>query len=117
MLLLAIYDVPEVIHTDKLWSYRAALQQLPVLHGMEHVQVVATARCTTLVEPPYRPTRQQERLQLGFKRWRRTQEFLDLHARASNLHRHTRTTVPAALRRSRQSAALRLWQEAMQRAA
>jgi len=48
--LLSEYDVPEIIHTDKLWSYGAALRELPVLHGVEHVQVVSTARCNNLVE-------------------------------------------------------------------
>ncbi|PTA66464.1 IS6 family transposase, partial [Deinococcus arcticus] len=40
-----------------------------------------------------------------------------LHARVSNLHRHTRTTVPATLRRSHQSAALLRLREAMQQVA
>ena len=117
MCLLEKYHVPEVIHTDKLWSCRAALRELPVLHTVEHVQVVSTARCNNLVEQSHRPTRQQERSQLSFKRRRRTQEFLALHARVSNLYRHTRTTVPATLRRSKQSAAVRLWREAMEQAA
>ena len=115
--LLGEYDVPEVIHTDKLWSYGAALREVPVLHAVEHVQVVSTARCNNLVEQSHRPTRQQERGQLGFKRRKRTQEFLALHARVSNLHRHTRTTVPATLRRSHQSAALLRLREAMQQVA
>ena len=115
--LLGEYDVPEVIHTDKLWSYGAALREVPVLHAVEHVQVISTARCNNMVEQSHRPTRQQERSQLGFKRRKRTQEFLALHARVSNLHRHTRTTVPATLRRSHQSAALLRWREAMQQVA
>ncbi|MBZ9753583.1 IS6 family transposase [Deinococcus sp. HMF7604] len=114
--LLSESEVPEVIHTDKLWSYGTGIRELPVLHGVEHVQVVSAARCNNLVEQSHRPTRQQERSQLGFKRRQRTQEFPALHARVSNLHRHTRTTVPAALRRSHQSAALLLWREAMQQA-
>ncbi|WP_412030198.1 IS6 family transposase [Deinococcus yunweiensis] len=115
--LLGEFEVPEVIHTDKLWSYGAALRTLPVLHGVEYVQVVSAAWCNTLVEQSHRPTRQQERSQLGFKRRQRTQEFLALHARVSNLHRHTRTTVPADLRRRNQTGALRLWNEALQQAA
>ncbi|SMB86042.1 IS6 family transposase [Deinococcus hopiensis] len=114
--LLRQHDVPEVIHTDKLWSYGAALRELPVLQGVEHVQVVSTARCNNIVEQSHRPTRQQERAQLGFKRRRRTQEFLALHARVSNLHRQTRTTTPTALRRSNQTTALLLWQEVLQQA-
>ncbi|BDP44258.1 IS6 family transposase (plasmid) [Deinococcus aetherius] len=82
--LLSEYDVPEVIHTDKLWSYGAALRGLPVLHIVEHVQVASTARCNNLIEQSHRPTRRQERSQLGFKRRRRTQEFLALHAQVSS---------------------------------
>lgn len=48
--LVETYDVPEVIHTDKLWSYGAALREVPVLHGVEHLQVVFTAHCNNLVE-------------------------------------------------------------------
>ena len=99
MRLLETYDVPEVIHTDKLRSSGAALRELPVLHDVEHVQVVSTARWNNLVEQSHRPTRQQERSQPGFKRRRRPQEFLDLYARLSNLYRHTRTTgLPPILR-------------------
>ncbi|MBB5363742.1 putative transposase [Deinococcus humi] len=115
--LLREHNVPEVIQTDKLWSYGAAIRELPVLHTVEHIQVISTARCNNLVEQSHRPTRQQERAQLGFKRRPRTQEFLALHARTSNLHRQTRTATPAPLRRTNQTAALRLWREAMQQAA
>ncbi|WP_084045272.1 IS6 family transposase [Deinococcus hopiensis] len=114
--LLGQHNVPKVIHTDKLWSYGAVLRELPVLHVVEHIRVVSTARCNTIVEQSHRPTRQQERAQLGFKRRQRTQELLALHARVSNLHRHTRTTTPAALRRSDQTTALLLWQEVLQQA-
>lgn len=115
--LLGEYNVPKVIHTDKLWSYGAAIRKLPVLHTMEHAQVVSTARCHDLVEQSHRPTRPHERSQLGFKRQRRTQDFLALHARTSNLHRQTRTTILAPRRRTNQTAALLLWQEAMHQAA
>ncbi|GGS07014.1 IS6 family transposase [Deinococcus sedimenti] len=115
--LLGEFEVPEAIHTDKLWSYGAAMRALPVLHNVEHVQVVSAARCNNLIEQSHRPTRQQERSQLGFKRRERTQEFLALHARVSNLHRHTRTTVSAGLRRRNQTETLRLWREVMQQVA
>ncbi|WP_189059943.1 DDE-type integrase/transposase/recombinase, partial [Deinococcus daejeonensis] len=131
--LLGEYDVPEAIHTDTLWSYGTAIRALPVLHGVEHGQVVSAARCNNLVEQSHRPTRQQQRSvqsrlwtrcqreeqrsQLGFKRRERTQEFLALHARVSNLHRHTRTTVSADRRRRNQTETLRLWREVMQQVA
>ena len=112
--LLREYDVPTIVQTDKLRSYVAAISALSVLHSVEHVQVLSTARCNNLVEQSHRPTRQQERSQLGFKRRQRTQEFLALHARISNLHRHARTTVRAAIRRINQSAARSLWNTTMQ---
>ncbi|MCF2906715.1 DDE-type integrase/transposase/recombinase, partial [Octadecabacter sp. CECT 8868] len=90
---------------DKLWSYGAAIREIPVLHRVEHIQVASTARCNNLVEQSHRPTRQQERQQIGFKRRQRTQEFLALHARTSNLHRQTRTTVTASQRRMNQTSA------------
>ncbi|GAA5512763.1 hypothetical protein Dcar01_01486 [Deinococcus carri] len=79
--LLGEYDVPEVIHTDKLWSYGVALRQLPVLHTVEHIQVVSTARCNNLIEQSHRPTRWQERQQCGFRSRRRTGARLSRSAR------------------------------------
>ncbi len=110
--LLVNYDVPDVIHTDKLWSCRAAIRELPVLHSVEHVQVISMARCNNLFKQSHCPTRQQERSQIGFKNPRRAQEFLALHARVSNLQQHTRTTVPAHLRRTNQTCAQLAWQHA-----
>ncbi|BDP43809.1 IS6 family transposase (plasmid) [Deinococcus aetherius] len=115
--LLGEYEVPEVIHTDKLWSYGAALRELPVLHTVEHVRVVSTARCNNLIEQSHRPTRQQERQQRGFRSRKRAQGFLDLHARISNLHHPARPTVPACYRRHHQQAAFKTWQEAVSQAA
>jgi len=112
--LLMNYDVPDVIHTDKLWSYGAAIRELPVLHSVEHIQVIRAARCNNLIEQSHRPTRQQERSQIGFKSSRRAQEFLALHARVSNLQQHTRTTVSAHLRRSNQNRAHLAWQHAVE---
>jgi len=111
--LLTNDDVPDVIHTDKLWRYGAAIRALPMLHAVEHVQVISTVRCNNLIEQSHRPTRAQERSQLGFKNPRRAQDFLTLHARVSNLHQSTRTTVPALNRRRNQSKAPLAWQRAI----
>ncbi len=115
--LLGEYDVPDVMHTDKLWSYGAALRELPVLHSVEHVQVVSTARCNNLIEQSHRPTRRQERQQRGFRSRRRAQGFLDLHARITNLHHPARCTVPAHHRRHHQKQAFNLWRAVVQQAA
>ncbi len=115
--LLGEYDVPEVIRTDKLWSYGAALRQLPVLHTVEHIQVVSTARCNNLIEQSHRPTRRQERQQCGFRSRRRAQGFLNLHARITNLHHSACSTSPARPRRSHQQAAFKSWREVVQQVA
>ncbi|WP_084045068.1 IS6 family transposase [Deinococcus hopiensis] len=101
------YDVPEIIHTDKLWSDGAALRELPLLHSVEHVQVISTARCNNLIEQSHRPTRRQERQQRGCRSRQRGQGFLDLHARVSNLHHSARSTLPAPQRRFYQEKAFR----------
>ncbi|GGO39242.1 IS6 family transposase [Deinococcus humi] len=111
------YDTPEVIHTDKLWSYGAALRELPVLHPVEHVQVIATARCNNLIEQSHRPTRKQERQQRGFKSRRRAQGFLNLHARITNLHHPARSTVPAPQRRFHQEKVFKTWRQVVEQAA
>ena len=64
--LLGEYDVPKGVQTDKLRRYGAAIRALPVFHSVEHGQVESTVRCTNLVEQSHRPTRQQERAQVGF---------------------------------------------------
>ena len=99
----------EVIHTDHLRSYGAAIRELPSLVNVDHQQVISTARCNNLIEQSHRPTRRQERSQQGFKRRKRTQEFLSLHARIENLHHHSRTSVSATTRRSNQKQAFRTW--------
>ena len=107
--LLGEYDVPEVIQTDQLRSYQAAIRGLPSLDGVDHQQVISTARCNNSVEQSHRPTRRQDRQQAGFKRRKRAQEFLHLHARIENLHHHSRTSVSAATRKSNQQQAFQTW--------
>ena len=109
--LLSECYVPDTIYTDKLASYGAAIRAIPALEAVNHQQVISTARCNNLIEQSHRPTRRQERGQLGFRTLKRTQGFLNLHARITNLQRHTRTTVPAHLRRSNQQRALQMWRQ------
>ncbi|MFC3859482.1 IS6 family transposase [Deinococcus antarcticus] len=111
--LLSAYETPTVIHTDKLGSYGAAIRDLHELHDVEHREVISTARCNNLIEQSHRPTRNQERSQKGFKTIKKAQKFLDLHARTSNLHQHTRTTVTAETRRNNQRTAFQTWNEAV----
>jgi len=107
--LLCEYNVPEVIHTDQLRSYGAAIREIPSLINVDHQQVISTARCNNVIEQSHRPTRRQERQQQGFKRWKRAQEFLSLHARMTNLYHHSRTSVSAQTRRSNQNEAFQTW--------
>ncbi|GAA4000412.1 hypothetical protein GCM10022631_09100 [Deinococcus rubellus] len=107
--LLEEYDVPEVIHTDQLRSYGAAIREILSLADVNHQQVISTARCNNVIEQSHRPTRRQERIQQGFRRRKRAQEFLSLHARVTNLHHHSRTSVSAATRRENQKHAFQTW--------
>ncbi|MFB9990428.1 IS6 family transposase [Deinococcus oregonensis] len=107
--LLGEYDVPEVIHTDQLQSYGAAIREIPSLTDALHHQVISKAQCNNIVEQEHRPTRRQERSQQGFRRRKRAQAFLSLHARMTNLHHHSRTSVCAAVRRNNQKQAFQTW--------
>ena len=107
--LLGEYDVPEVIHTDQLGSYGAAIREIPSLTEVDHQRVVSAARCNNIIEQEHRSTRRQERSQQGFRRPKRAQEFLSLHARITNLHHHSRTSVTAATRKNNQKQAFQTW--------
>jgi putative transposase len=115
--LLGDHEVPDTVCTDKLASYGAAIRELPALEAVDHRQVISTARCNNPIEQSHRPTRGQERSQLGFRQVKRTQGFLELHARISNLHGCSRSTTPAHDRRSRLSFALRSWTAVVQQTA
>jgi hypothetical protein len=54
--LLGEYDVPEVIHTDQLRSYGAAIREIPSLINVDHQQVISTARCNNIIEQEHRST-------------------------------------------------------------
>ena len=103
--LLGEYHVPDTICTDQLRSYGAAIREIPSLVNVDHQQVISTARCNNVIEQEHRSTRRQERSQQGFRRRKRAQEFLNLHARVTNLHHHSRTSVTAATRRTNQNKA------------
>jgi len=103
------YDVPEVIYTDQLRSYGAAIRELPSLIDVDYQRVISTARFNNIVEQFHHSTRRQQRSQQGFRRRRRAQEFLSLHARIENLHHHSRTSVSAQIRRSKQLQPFQTW--------
>ena len=115
--LLGVYDVPDTVCTDKLASYGAAIRELPILNDVDHQQVISTARCNNLIEQSHRPTRCQERSQLGFRKVKRAQGFLDLHARITNLHGPARSTLPAHDRRHALTIALQTRKSVVQQVA
>lgn len=88
-----------------------AIRELPTLAHVDHQQVISTSRCNDVIKKLHRPTRRRERQQQGFKRKKRTQEFLHhhsridnlhLHARIENLYHHSRTSVSATTTRNNQ---------------
>ncbi|MFB9993790.1 DDE-type integrase/transposase/recombinase [Deinococcus oregonensis] len=107
--LLGEYDVPEVIHPDRLQSFGAAVRQLPSLADVDSQAASSTARRNTITLPEYRAKLRPERSQQGFRRRTRVQEFLSLHARVTHLHLHTRTSVPAPTRGQCQKGVLPTW--------
>jgi len=115
--LLGEYHVPGTVCTDKLASDGAAIRELPTLDDVDYQEVISSARCNNLIEQSHRPTRRQERAQLGLRQVRRTQGFLDLHARIANLHGSTRSTLRAYDRRFFLGTALRSWKAVVQQVA
>ncbi len=107
--LLGEYLIPEVIHTDRLCSYGAAVREIPILEEVDHQQLISTARCNNIIEQEHRSTRRHERQQQSFKRRKRAQEFLSLHARVTNLHHHSRNSVTAVNRKSNRNQAFQTW--------
>jgi len=62
------YKVPEVIYTDQLRSYGAAIWEIPSLVNVDHQQVISTDPCNNLIEQEHRSTRRQERRRQGFRK-------------------------------------------------
>ncbi len=48
--LLEEYNVPEVIHTNQLRSYGAAMREILSLTDVDHQQVISTACCNNIIE-------------------------------------------------------------------
>ncbi|MBB5365408.1 DDE-type integrase/transposase/recombinase [Deinococcus humi] len=84
------------------------LEANPALNA-DHQQVISTSRCNNIIEQSHRPTRHRERQQQGFKRRKRVQEFLSLHARIENLHHHAWNSVTAMTRKGNQKKAFQTW--------
>ncbi len=107
--LLGEYDVPEVIHTDQLRSYGAAIREIPSLIDVDHQQVISTARCNNTIEQEHRSAKETRAIPAGVQAAETAHECLNLHARVTNLHQHSRTSVTAATRRNNQNTAFQTW--------
>jgi hypothetical protein len=57
----------------KVASCGAGIRELSMLDGVDYRQVIPTAQCNNLIEQSHRPTRGQERSQLGFRQVKRAQ--------------------------------------------
>jgi putative transposase len=96
---------PEVITTDGLRSYRAAMDELGNA-GKQEVGSYANNR----VENSHLPFRRRERAMLRFRQMKTLQKFASVHA---NLHNHfslERHLIDRQSYRERRSAALAEWQ-------
>ncbi len=100
---------PERIITDSLRSYGAALQQLPDLHGVEHLRVRSAARLNNRIEQSHLPTRLRERRMQRFKSVGSAQQFLSLFSRVHNLFRPRRHLLTAAAYRSSMEVRFHTW--------
>jgi len=59
--LLREYVVSEVILSDQLRRYGAAIREILSLADVDHQQVMSTARCNNVIEQEYRSTRRSKR--------------------------------------------------------
>ena len=96
------------VRLESCASYWGNTHELQILDDVDHQQVISTAHCNNLIDQSHRPTRCQERSQLGFRQVKRAQGFLDLHARIIDLHGPTCSTLPAHDRRHALAISLKL---------
>ncbi len=97
---------PEVIVTDRLRSYGAALKKL----GAEALQ--ETGRwANNRVENSHQPLRRRERAMLRFRRMRSLQKFAAVHASVSNHFKQERSLSSRHIFKVNRAAALEEWRQ------
>jgi len=97
---------PEVIVTDRLRSYGAALKKL----GAEALQ--ETGRwANNRVENSHQPLRRRERAMLRFRRMRSLQKFAAVHASVSNHFNQERSLSSRHIFKVNRTAALEEWRQ------
>ncbi len=105
-LLKGLRYVPQVVVTDKLRSYGAALKE--VMPSVEHRQHKGL---NNRAELSHQPTRQQERQMRRFKSAGQAQRFLSAHFPINNLFRFRRHLLTAADARMVRAQAFDTWQQ------
>ena len=96
---------PEVITTDGLRSYRAAMSEL----GCEQKQEIGRW-ANNRVENSHLPFRRRERAMLRFRRMKSLQKFASLHGSIHNHFNQERHLTDRETYKARRSAALAEWQ-------
>lgn len=99
---------PEMITTDGLRSYRAAMQDL----GNTDKQEVGRW-ANNLVENSHLPLRRRERAMLRFRQMKSLQKFASVHANVHNHFNQERHLIDRYTYKTRSSAALPEWQNLM----
>jgi putative transposase len=99
---------PEVITTDGLRSYKAAMVEL----GCEHKQEIGRW-ANNRVENSHLPFRRRERAMQRFRQMKSLQKFVSVHACFHNLFNSERHLVDRQTFKTRRSAALAEWQNLM----
>ena len=102
------HGLPEVITTDGLRSYRAAMTEL----GNADKQVIGR-HANNRVENSHLPFRRRERAMLRFRRMKTLQKFASVHANVHNHFNHERHLVSRQEYKQRPSTALAEWQTLM----
>ncbi len=100
------YGKPQVIVTDRLRSYRAAMNEI----GNGNKQVVGrwkNNRC----ENSHLPFRRREYAMLKFRRMRSLQKFVSIHSSVSNHFNKERHIIDRKLFKLQRNAALAEWQQ------
>ena len=98
----------EIITTDGLRSYRAAMVEL----GCEQKQEMGRW-ANNRAENSHQPFRRRERAMLRFRRMKSLQKFASVHANVHNHFNQERHLVDRQTYKERRSAALAGWQEIM----
>ena len=97
---------PEVLVTDKLPSYRAALRELASA-GLQRTDRWMNNRA----ENSHQPFRRRERTMLNFRRTRSLQKFVSVHASIHNHFNHQRHLVSRVDFKKNRDLALSEWRE------